>query len=138
MLINTLEPQNILLLNFYIIPLLQIAFNWSSSDCGTNSNVWQLFFVLTLIVRILIDQLYNNAHISRKLFTILMFITSGVILLTLGIWESYVISTNQEEFTTFCFQNRIVFVSEIILCFLALIKDIIFVGFGMKENEESL
>lgn len=135
MIINTLEPQNILLLNFYVIPLLQILFNWSQSNCGTNSNIWQLFFILTLISRIFIDELYHNAHIAHKAYKFMMFTTSGVILLIMGIWEAYTISTHSEEFQVVgsaCFQNKIVFIAEIIMCFLTLAKDVIFVGFGQK------
>ena len=133
MLINTFQPQNILLLNFYVIPLMQILFNWSEGSCGTNSNVWQLFFVLILISRIFIDELYNNSHIKQRLFQILMFLTSGVGLLTMGVYESWTIAAHPEEFASkVCFQNRIVYVSECILCFLILIKDVIFVGFGKK------
>lgn len=126
--ISTLEPQNILLANLYLIMLLQILLNWSASYCETNSNIMQLVFVLTLIARLFIQEFYYNKIYGTKIYKVLMMVSSLVILLGMGIFWAYTISTNAASFDNYstnlaCFQNRIMFVIEIIFGFLTLLKD---------------
>lgn len=71
-----------------------------------------------------------------------MLFTSGCLLTALGIYEAYTIAKNSFYFeydaktktgNIVCFQNRIVYVAEIILCFLTIIKDIVFII--MREGD---
>lgn len=73
-----------------------------------------------------------------------MFLSSGVLLLALGIYQSYTIATHSSDFffdantktgSEVCFQNRIMFVGEIIVGFLTLLKDIYFIGL-VKDEEQ--
>lgn len=75
-----------------------------------------------------------------------MFLSSGVLLLALCIYQSYTIATNSSNFyydatakigNEVCFQNRIIFVGEIIIGFLTLFKDIYFIGV-VKEDQQSI
>jgi len=114
MAIKTLEPINIILTNIYFIMLVQIAFNWKEADCSTNSNIFQIAFLFTLIFRILL-------------------ISSGAFLTGLCVYQTYTLSQNWQEFnydakttsgSLICYQNRIVFVTEIIIGFLSVAKDV--------------
>jgi len=94
MIINTLEPINIIMANIYLIMLLQIAFNWDASNCSTNSNVFQIIFILTLVVRLIIQEAKCNKIISKKTAKALMLFSSGALLTGLGVYESYSLSKN--------------------------------------------
>jgi hypothetical protein len=99
MIINTLEPVNIILFNIYIIMLLQIALNWSFADCGTGSNIFQLIFVITMLLRLFFHEGSQNKIINSTLFKTLMLISSGCILTGISIYESYTISQHWNNFS---------------------------------------
>jgi hypothetical protein len=133
MAIKTLEPINIILTNIYFIMLVQIAFNWKEADCSTNSNIFQIAFLFTLIFRILLQEGYLNKIISHRVYTGLMLISSGAFLTGLCVYQTYTLSQNWQEFnydakttsgSLICYQNRIVFVTEIIIGFLSVAKDV--------------
>lgn len=143
MAVTTLDPLNIILFNIYLVMILQLALNWESSDCGTKSYLYQLGFIILMTLRLLFQELFNNAVMAKKLFVGSMFLTSGVLLLALGAYQSYVIATNSSNFyydadtksgNEACFQNRIVFVGEIIIGFLTLFKDIYFICIAKEES----
>lgn len=136
MTIKTLEPINVILANIYIVMLVQLAFNWNNTDCSTNSNIFQIAFILTLVLRLLLQEWYLNKIISHKIYTGLMLISSGAFLTGLCVYESFIISQNWQQFSydvksnsgsLTCYQNRIVFVAEIIIGFLAVAKDVVLI-----------
>lgn len=95
--------------------LLQILFNWQASDCSTNSNAMQLVYVLTLISRLFIQELFFNKALSSIVYRILMMLTSVGVFLGMGIYWAYTIGSNSSAFANIsgnlpCFQNSIMFV----------------------------
>ena len=129
--VNSLKPVNLIFLDSYVLFIIYLAFNWESINCQTNSNVWQLFYYIILILRLLIDQFENNAVISRKLYLILIFVSSGIVLNAMCIYEMATIFQNPEYWAEdgasgYCFSNRILLVGQCILAFLIFIKDIVF------------
>jgi hypothetical protein len=142
MIIKTLEPVNVILANIYLVMLVQLAFNWNNTDCSTNSNIFQIAFLLTLVLRLLLQEGYLNKIISHKTYTALMLIFSGLFLTGLCVYESIIISQNWQKFNydaksgignLTCYQNRIVFVAEIIIGFLAVAKDVALI---ILDNEK--
>jgi hypothetical protein len=80
MLIQTLEPINIILTNLYVIIMLQLVLNWSVANCGTYSNVFQLIFILTMIWRVVIHESYRNKLLRAKSYRWGMLASSGLAL----------------------------------------------------------
>jgi hypothetical protein len=86
MAIRTLEPFNIILTNIYIVMLAQISFNWEKAGCSSHSNVFQIAFLITMVLRVLVHEGYLNRIISNRVYTILMLISSGVFLTGLCVY----------------------------------------------------
>ena len=135
MAIKTIEATDILLANIYLIMLIQIAANWKDADCSTGSNLFQLAFILIMNCRLVVQEAAFNHFMSKKLYKILSFVTSSVLLLALGIYQIFNISTHSDAFfydpkakvgNEICYQNRIVFVGEIVIIFLTITKDVYF------------
>lgn len=87
------------------------------------------------------QEAHNNKGIPPRVYKAITLFTSGCLLTALGVYESYAIAANSSSFeydpktktgNLVCYQNRIVFVGEIIICFLTLIKDIVVV---VMEND---
>lgn len=55
--ISSIKPFNLLLLDTYILALIYLFIKWTLIDCGTHSNIWQLFYYIVLILRLVIDEL---------------------------------------------------------------------------------
>jgi hypothetical protein len=51
--IKSLEPVNIVLANLYFIMTIQLALNWQTADCNTQSNFFQLVFIAVMLARII-------------------------------------------------------------------------------------
>lgn len=146
MAVTQLDPLTVLLANIYLVMIVQLILNWQAANCGTSSYLFQLAFILIMAGRLVLQEFYNNKIMPKKIFASLMFLSSGVLLLGLGIYQSYTISTHSSDFfydantktgSEVCFQNRIIFVGEIIIGFLTLFKDIYFIGI-VKEDEQSI
>jgi hypothetical protein len=147
MIINSLEPLSVVLANLYLVMLLQVGMNWADVDCATHSNVYQLVFILTLVLRLFIQEAYNNRIIAKRTYTILMLLSSGAILTGLTAYQSYVLASNWSAFSydpqtkvgdLGCYQNRIVFVAELVVGLLTVGKDIGCVIWGKEEAEEAI
>lgn len=128
--IKTLKPFNLLLFDSYILALFYLFITWNKINCGLHCNIWQLFFYFVLFARLAFDELENNLKISKKMFWIITFISSGVILLGMGIYELVVIFSNPQDFNdpemkSSCFENRILLVGQSIIGFLIIVKDVI-------------
>lgn len=54
----SLQPASIILANLYLIMGLQLALNWPAADCNTNSNFFQLAFIVIMAARIIIQEAY--------------------------------------------------------------------------------
>jgi uncharacterized protein with PQ loop repeat len=100
-----------------------------------------------MIVRIFTQEAHNNKIIEKRTFKAVMLFTSGCLLTALGIYEAYTIAKNSFYFeydaktktgNIVCFQNRIVYVTEIIICFLTIVKDIVFVIIGEGDSESQV
>ena len=136
--INTLQPLNIILFNIYLIMTLQLLLNWSEASCNHHSNLFQLVFIITMITRLILQESFLNKIIKFKTYKSTTLISSGVVLTGFAIYQAIILGTNPSDYdynpenkaTLTCFQNRIIFVSEIVLCFLTVIKDILFVICG--------
>ena len=123
--------------------LLQIILNFKESGCGTSSNAFQIAYVGVLFIRLFIDEFYNNMAIARRCWNILMIITSLIILGGLSAYEIYAITDKPDSFfwdsnndngNLVCYQNRIVFVTEVIVAGLIIVKDILVCICG-KDNK---
>jgi hypothetical protein len=53
--VSSLKPINLILFDTYVLALIYLALTWKYIDCNTKSNVWELFYYLVLIGRLLID-----------------------------------------------------------------------------------
>ena len=127
--IKTLKPFNLLLFDSYILALLYLFITWNKINCGLHCNIWQLFYYLVLFARLVFDELENNSKITKKIYWILTFISSGVVLLGMGIYELVAIFSNPEDFNdpdmkSSCFENRILLVGQCIIGFLIIGKDV--------------
>lgn len=135
--------MNIVLVNIFFIMLVQLGLNWQASDCDTRSNLFQLAFILIYLIRMATQEAHNNKAIPPGVYKAITLFTSGCLLTALGVYESYVIAANSNSFeydpktkigNLVCYQNRIVFVGEIIICFLTVIKDIVVVVMGNESH----
>lgn len=59
---------------------LQLALNWKSSECGTNSNFYQLVFIIVMALRVLLQEAHLNKAISSRPYQICKLI--GILALT--------------------------------------------------------
>jgi hypothetical protein len=94
---TSLRPVNLLLANVYLIMLLQIALNWGAADCRTSSNSYQLAFVVIVIGRLVIDEIYHNGVVGRMPFVVCTFITTAL-LVGFAIYQSVVVANNPDAF----------------------------------------
>lgn len=136
--ITSLKPINIILFDTYILGILYLAISWEYINCNTNSNIWELFYYLLLIIRLVIDELENNAFISNKFYTILILITSFGVLFGMCTYEIVRIAQNPQDFddpkhTSSCFQNRILLVGECIFGYLICIKDVLVIIYNKSK-----
>lgn len=121
--------------------LIQVSSNWKAADCNTGSNLFQLAFIILMICRLAIQEASFNHFLTKNLYKILSFFTSCVLLLALGVYQIYNIASNSNEFfydpkakvgNEICYQNRIVFVGEIVIIFVTILKDLYFHVFDKK------
>ena len=96
--ISSIKPFNLLLFDMYFLCILYLFIKWNLINCGTHSNVWQLFYYIVLVLRLLIDELESNAKLSREKYWVLTFISSALVLLGMGIYELVAIFTNSDQF----------------------------------------
>lgn len=139
-----LSSSTVVLANIYLIMILQLAFNWSNTACGTNSYLFQLGFIGLMAARLVFHELSHNKVTSLNINRVLMFTLTGL-LLALGIYQAITIANNPNQFyydpatqtgNSVCFQNRIVFVGEIVIIGLTLVKDIYFLCINPDKDEE--
>ena len=140
-----LDASTIVLLNIYLIMALQLGFNWNNTACNTDSNLFQLGFIVLMSIRLFFHELYNNRKFGKGVSAFFNFLLSGL-LLALGIYQAITVFKNPSDFyydpTTksgneICFQNRIVFVGEIIIIGFTVVKDVYFVC-CQTDNEDSV
>lgn len=145
--INSLEPLTVVLANLYLVMLLQVGLNWAEVDCATHSNLYQLVFILTLVLRLFIQEAYNNRILAKRTHTILMLLSSGAVLTGLTAYQTYVLASNWSAFSydpqtkvgnLACYQNRIVFVTELVVGLLTVCKDIGCVIWTKEDAEEAI
>lgn len=144
--IKSLEAVNVVLLNVLLIMVVQLALNWEASNCNTSSSWFQLAFIATIIIRIATQEAHSNRLIAARTFKAITLATSGCLLTALGIYQSYTIASHSSEFyydpstkegSIVCYQNRIVYIAEVTLCFLTVIKDIVVVVMGNDGASEA-
>lgn len=132
-------------MNLYFIMTLQLALNWESSNCNTHSNLFQLVFIIVLVCRIIAQEAAINRALSRKTYRTIMLVSSGCFLTGIGVYEAIKLAWNSSDFdydpntkigNLVCYQNRIVFVAEIVACFLIVAKDIITIVMGKEDIVE--
>ncbi len=140
--VNSLKPINLIFFDSYVLFVIYLAMNWATIDCSRYSNIWQLFYYIVLILRLGIDEFENNGVFGRKCYLALIFISSGVILNGMCIYEMYTIFQNPDFFaednadTGYCFSNRILLVGQCILGFLIFIKDIVYAICDRPKDEQ--
>lgn len=129
-----LDSSTVILVNIYLIMALQLGFNWNATGCNTNSYFFQLGFIGLMVVRLIFHELNHNKFTGSGMNRLFSFLLSGT-LLALGIYQAIKVFGNPNDFyydpatktgNEVCFQNRIVFVAEIIIVGLTLVKDIYF------------
>ena len=139
---TTLDSSTIVLGNIYLIMALQLGLNWEETNCNTNSYLFQLGFIILYILRLFFHEWYNNRIIGRTAWIVLIGITI-VLLLALGGYQGYTVFNNPDDFyynadtkegNETCFQNRIIFVGEIVIIVLTLFKDIYFMCCVKEDN----
>lgn len=139
-----LDSSTIVLANIYLIMGLQLALNWTHTDCNTKSYFFQLGFITFMTFRLFFHELHNNQLTSRTINAFFMFLLSGL-LLALGVYQGYNVFSNSNQFyynpttkqgSEVCFQNRIVFVGEMVLIVLTVFKDIYFICFRSNNPLE--
>lgn len=143
--IYSLQPTSIILANLYLVMGLQLALNWPAADCNTNSSYFQLAFIAIMAARILIQEAYENRGITAKTHRWSMLVSSGFFLTGLAAYQSYMLWKHWGEFSydastkegsVTCYQNRIIYVSEIAICVLTVCKDIVVVILGKARKQE--
>lgn len=138
--ISSIKPMNIILLDTYFLGLLYLAITWKDINCNTNSNIWELFYYLVLLARLLIDELENNSIIAKTTYTVCIFISSFLVLMGLCVYELVVIVNNREDFDdpdhkSSCFQNRIFLVGQCAIGFAICIKDVLVYLYDKSKQE---
>lgn len=100
-----------------------------------------------MVLRIIFQEMFLNKYIGKKLYRGLTLFSSGFLLTGAAVFECLMLSLHKDNFSynaetkegnLVCFQNRIVYVTEIVLCFLTVIKDIFFIILGKDKEEESI
>lgn len=143
--ISSLQPANIVLANLYLVMVLQLALNWPAANCNTNSTYFQLAFIIIMAARIVLQEAYLNRGISAKTHRWTMLVSSGFFLTGLAAYQSYIMWKHWGEFnydastkegSVTCYQNRIIYASEIVLCVLTVCKDIVVVILGKERKKE--
>jgi hypothetical protein len=139
-----LDSSTLILFNIYLVMALQLAFNWNATNCNSNSAFFQLGFIVLMLARLIGHELYNNRKAGRVCHAFVMFLFSGL-LLALGIVQAITVFSNPNDFnydratkqgSEVCFQNRIVFVSEIVIIGLTVLKDVYFILLTKDEIAE--
>jgi uncharacterized membrane protein len=124
---------------------LQLSLNWQSASCNTHSNIFQLVFIAVLVARIIAQEAVINKALSSKAYRAIMLVTSGCFLTGIGVYEAIKLAWNSADFdydpstkigNLVCYQNRIVYVAEIVACFLTVAKDIGTIVLGKDELVE--
>jgi hypothetical protein len=96
--------------------------------------------------RIIAQEAFLNKIVNRNIYRIAM-IVSSVVLFGFAISESIILATNEVEFSydvaakvgnLTCYQNRIIYVCEIIICFVTAIKEGVEMIWGKEGTEESI
>ena len=138
----TLEPSTIILANIYLIMSLQLGLNWNHTDCNTNSYLFQLGFIIIYVIRLFFQEWYNNQIIRRSIW-IFLSVLSLILLVSLGGYQAYTVFENPDDFyynadtnegNQICFQNRIVFLGEVLIMFLTPFKDFYFICCAKDET----
>lgn len=125
--LRKIKGQNILLFNFYLILTIQLLFNWQHTSCNNHTNLWKLVFLMVLYGRLMGDELSHNDKLSRR-NCLLLRIVSSVVLLGLSIAMITLVIRNSSDFDKNpCFLNRIEYVVEVILSFIIIFKDLIYI-----------
>lgn len=96
---NKLKPINLIFFDSYLLFILYLALNWQPINCSTNSNIWQLFYYIVLVLRLGIDEAENSQVIGRKCFLFMIF-ASSLILVGMGAYEMYTIYNNPNAFAS--------------------------------------
>lgn len=138
--VTSIKPINIILVDTYFLGLLYLFITWQYINCNTNSNIWELFYYLVLLLRLVIDELENNNKISKTVYTVLIFISSFIVLLGMCTYEVVIIARNSQDFDdpdhkSSCFQNRIFLVGQCVIGFAICIKDVLVYLYDKSKQE---
>lgn len=138
--VTSIKPINIILVDTYFLGLIYLFITWQYINCNTNSNIWELFYYLVLLLRLVIDELENNNKISKTVYTVLIFISSFIVLLGMCAYEVVIIARNSQDFDdpdhkSSCFQNRIFLVGQCVIGFAICIKDILVYLYDKSKQE---
>ena len=138
--VSSIKPINIILVDTYFLALMYLFITWRYINCGTNSNIWELFYYLVLLARLFIDELESNSKITKKTYTVCTFISSFVVLMGMCIYELVAIANNSKEFDdpdhkSPCFQNRIFLVGQCAFGFIICIKDVLVFLYDKSKQE---
>jgi hypothetical protein len=138
--VTSIKPINIILVDTYFLGLLYLFITWQYINCNTNSNIWELFYYLVLLLRLVIDELENNNKISKTVYTVLIFISSFIVLLGMCTYEVVIIARNSQDFDdpdhkSSCFQNRIFLVGQCVIGFAICVKDVLVYLYDKSKQE---
>lgn len=125
--LRKIKGQNIILFNFYLILTIQLIFNWQLTSCNNHTNLWKLVLLMVLYGRLMGDELTHNNKITRR-NSLLLRVVSSLVLLSLSIAMISLLISNSSDFDKNpCFHNRIEYVVEVILSFVIIFKDIVYI-----------
>lgn len=141
--ISSIKPLNLLLADAYALAIIYLLIKWSVTECNTYSNVWEFFYYLTLVLRLIADEMESNSIISNKMYWAFTLFTSFGVLMGMGIYEMVTIYTHPEDFSdpkrlSPCFQNRILFVAECIIGFVIIVKDVLVLAYEIRARPSTL
>lgn len=141
--ISSIKPLNLLLADAYALAIIYLLIKWSVTECNTYSNVWEFFYYLTLVLRLIADEMESNSIISNKIYWAFTLFTSFGVLMGMGIYEMVTIYTHPEDFSdpkrlSPCFQNRILFVAECIIGFVIIVKDVLVLAYEIRARPSTL
>lgn len=141
--IGSIKPLNLLLADAYALAIIYLLIKWSVTECNTYSNVWEFFYYLTLVLRLIADEMESNSIISNKMYWAFTLFTSFGVLMGMGIYEMVTIYTHPEDFSdpkrlSPCFQNRILFVAECIIGFVIIVKDVLVLAYEIRARPSTL
>jgi len=138
-----LDASTLVLMNIYIIMGFQLGFNWNQTNCNQNGYYFQLGFIGLMALRLFFHELYHNFCFNKAPAVIFNFLLSGL-LVALSVIFALRIANNPNDFhfdpatlagSEICYQNRIVFVAEMIIVGLTVLKDIYFTCCGGQREE---